>query len=48
MKPFIAAATLTFALASVSAPTSDAPVAFDDKSNGIVDDATHQADQVIR
>jgi len=45
MKLFIAAATLTFVLASVGATSSDAPMAFDNKSNGIVDDATHQADQ---
>jgi CxxC motif-containing protein (DUF1111 family) len=45
MKLFIAAATFTFVLASVGATSSDAPTAFDNKSNGLVDDATHQADQ---
>jgi CxxC motif-containing protein (DUF1111 family) len=45
MKLFIAAATLTLALVSVSAQFPDAPTGFDNKPNGMVDDATHQADQ---
>ena len=46
MKLFVAAATLTFALVSVTATQSpEAPAGFDSKSNGLVDDATHQADQ---
>jgi CxxC motif-containing protein (DUF1111 family) len=45
MKLFVAAVALTFALASVSTPLPDAPTGFDGKTNGIVDDATHQADQ---
>src|ERR1700680_1103306 len=46
MKLFIAAAAVTFVLVSV-APTQspDAPTGFDNKTNGMVDDATHQADQ---
>jgi CxxC motif-containing protein (DUF1111 family) len=45
LKLFIAAAGLTFVLASVATQSSDAPTGFDNKSNGMVDDATHQADQ---
>ena len=45
MKLFIAAATITFALVSVATQSTDAPTGFDNKTNGIVDDATHQADQ---
>ena len=45
MKLFIAAAALSLALLSIAAHPSDAPTGFDDKSNGMVDDATHQADQ---
>jgi CxxC motif-containing protein (DUF1111 family) len=33
------------ALASTGSPESDAPTGFDNKSNGMVDEATHQADQ---
>jgi len=36
---------LSVALASTSSPNPEAPTGFDNKSNGIVDDATHQADQ---
>ena len=46
MKLFIAAAVLTFALVSVATPFPDAPTGFDNKSNGMVDDATHQGDQM--
>jgi CxxC motif-containing protein (DUF1111 family) len=42
---FIAAAALSFVLISVATQDPDAPTGFDDKTNGIVDDATHQADQ---
>jgi CxxC motif-containing protein (DUF1111 family) len=45
MKLFIAAAAMTFALVSVATQSTDAPTGFDNKTNGIVDDATHQADQ---
>ena len=45
MKLFIAAAAVTFVLVSVSAQDPDAPTGFDNKTNGMVDDATHQADQ---
>src|SRR6202158_2370866 len=46
MKLFIAAAGLPLALVSVSTQVPDAPTGFDDKTNGMVDDATHQADQM--
>jgi CxxC motif-containing protein (DUF1111 family) len=45
MKLFIAAAAITFALVSVATQSTDAPTGFDNKTNGMVDDATHQADQ---
>src|SRR5262245_50214438 len=45
MKLFIAAAALTFTLFSVSPQFPDAPTGFDNKTNGMVDDATHQEDQ---
>ena len=45
MKLVIAAAALTFALVSATTQFPDAPTGFDNKSNGMVDDATHQADQ---
>jgi len=38
---------LGFVLASVSSRVAEAPTSFDSKSNGLVDDATHQADQKI-
>jgi CxxC motif-containing protein (DUF1111 family) len=44
MKLFIAAAVLTFALVSVATQSTDAPTGFDNKTNGMVDDVTHQAD----
>jgi len=46
MRLFIAAAALILTLLSVSTPFPEAPTGFDGKTNGIVDDATHQADQV--
>jgi len=45
MKLFIAAAAVSFVLVSVATQVSDAPTGFDNKTNGVVDDATHQADQ---
>jgi CxxC motif-containing protein (DUF1111 family) len=41
----ISVAVLSFALVS-GTPPSEAPTGFDNKSNGLVDDATHQADQI--
>ena len=46
MKLFIVAAALTLALVSVPTQFPDAPTGFDNKTNGIVDDGTHQADQM--
>src|SRR6266403_4282540 len=46
MKLFIVAAALTLALVSVTTQFPDAPTGFDNKTNGIVDDGTHQADQM--
>jgi CxxC motif-containing protein (DUF1111 family) len=46
MKLFIVMAALTLALVSATAQFPDAPTGFDNKTNGIVDDATHQADQM--
>src|ERR1700730_243544 len=45
MKIFIAAAILSFALIPAATQFADAPTGFDNKSNGMVDAATHQADQ---
>jgi CxxC motif-containing protein (DUF1111 family) len=45
MRLFIAAATVTFAFVAVATQLPDAPTGFDNKTNGMVDDATHQADQ---
>ena len=46
MRFFIGAAVLGFALASVAPQGPEAPTGFDNKTNGMVDDAPHQADQV--
>jgi CxxC motif-containing protein (DUF1111 family) len=46
MKLFILAAALTLALVSVTTQFPEAPTGFDNKTNGIVDDETHQADQM--
>src|SRR5438046_4804283 len=46
MKFFIVAAALTLALVSGTTQFLDAPTGFDNKTNGIVDDGTHQADQM--
>ena len=45
MRLFSAAAIVTFALVAVATQIADAPTGFDNKTNGMVDDATHQADQ---
>jgi CxxC motif-containing protein (DUF1111 family) len=46
MRFFIGVAVLSFSLASAAPQVPDAPTGFDNKSNGVVDDLTHQADQV--
>ena len=45
MKLAIALTLFSLILASAAAPPSEAPAGFDNKSNGLTDDATHQADQ---
>jgi CxxC motif-containing protein (DUF1111 family) len=45
MKLFIVAAAVTSVLVSVTTQLPDAPTGFDNKTNGIVGEATHQADQ---
>lgn len=45
MKLIVAAAALSLALISAAPPIPDAPTGFDSKTNGLVDDAAHQADQ---
>ncbi len=45
MKLLLAVAVLGVALASAGPPNSEAPTGFDNKSNGMVDDSTHQVDQ---
>jgi CxxC motif-containing protein (DUF1111 family) len=45
MRLLIAAAVISFSLVSAAPPFPEAPAGFDNKSNGAVDDATHQADQ---
>ena len=45
MRVLIAAVALIFALAFTATQFADAPTGFDNKTNGMVDDATHQADQ---
>ena len=47
MKLLAAVMLLSVALVSTNSPNSDAPTGFDNKSNGMVDEPTHQADQVI-
>src|SRR5437867_3610467 len=46
MRILMAIACLVLVLASQTKQSDEAPTGFDDKSNGLVDDATHQADQV--
>jgi CxxC motif-containing protein (DUF1111 family) len=41
----MAVASLSLAAAFFSPPPDEAPAGFDNKSNGVADDATHQADQ---
>jgi CxxC motif-containing protein (DUF1111 family) len=45
MKLVLGAALFIVAVISLSAQPSEAPAGFDNKTNGMVDDATHQADQ---
>src|SRR5207247_10629855 len=45
MKFLAAVVRLSVVLASTSSPNTDAPTGFDNKSNGMVDDAIHQDDQ---
>ncbi len=45
MRMWIAVAVLSFGLASVPPQAPEAPTGFDNKTNGVADDATHQADQ---
>lgn len=45
MKPLIPLSVLGLFLAVAAPPAGQAPSGFDNKSNGMVDDATHQADQ---
>ena len=46
MRIFIAAVALSIGLISAATRFPEAPTGFDNKTNGIVDDVTHQADQV--
>jgi CxxC motif-containing protein (DUF1111 family) len=46
MRIYIATAALSFGLISATTQFPDAPTGFDNKTNGMVDEATHQADQV--
>lgn len=45
MKALLVIAIISFTLASAGAPPSEAPAGFDNQSNGLVEQATHQADQ---
>src|SRR5579864_97196 len=45
MKIFVTAAVLSLALVSSATQFPDAPTGFDSKTNGMVDESTHQADQ---
>jgi len=45
MRVLIAGAAVCLLLIPAATQPTDAPTGFDDKSNGMVDDATHQADQ---
>src|ERR1700731_4587513 len=46
MRFFIGAVVLSVALVSAVSQYPEAPAGFDNKSNGVVDDVAHQADQV--
>src|SRR5690348_11076837 len=45
MRILMAVTSLCLVLASQAPQSSEAPTGFDNKGNGLVDDATHQADQ---
>jgi CxxC motif-containing protein (DUF1111 family) len=45
MKLLATAVVLSVVLAATGSPNNDAPTGFDNRSNGMVDDATHQTDQ---
>ena len=45
MRSLIPLGILGLVLAAAAPPSTDAPTGFDNKSNGMADDATHQADQ---
>lgn len=45
MRIFVGAAALLLVLFSATTQSPEAPTGFDNKTNGMVDDATHQADQ---
>jgi len=45
MKILLAVAIISLTMSSAGAPPSEAPTGFDNQSNGLVDQATHQADQ---
>jgi CxxC motif-containing protein (DUF1111 family) len=47
MRFIIALCALGYALALTTPQPGEAPAGFDNKTNGLVDDATHQADQVM-
>src|ERR1700751_6413826 len=44
--PFLVSLLVTALSSFVALQSSEAPTGFDNKSNGMVDDATHQVDQV--
>jgi hypothetical protein len=46
MRILMAIASLVLVFASQTTQSNEAPTGFDDKSNGLVDDPTHQADQL--
>ncbi len=45
MKVVLTLGSLFLVLLSVGQPPAEAPAGFDDRSNGMVDEATHEADQ---
>src|SRR5712692_1995736 len=45
MRVFAAAAVLSLAVTAARVQVTEAPTGFDNRSNGVVDDSTHQADQ---
>src|SRR3989442_607993 len=46
MRILMAIASVVLVLASQATQSDESPTGFDDKTNGLVDDATHEADQV--